>query len=103
MTAAGVTTALTWRHAAQDNADRRLTRLGAQVGCVSEQRLRALDRKEEQIERGLACLHGFKVRRRADTAADTVAAAAAFAADADNAAADNAASQLSTHQWQQHG
>ena len=45
----------------QDNADQRLTHIGAQVGLVSEERLRAVEEKYEAVRREIRRLEGSGV------------------------------------------
>ncbi len=45
----------------QDNADRRLTRLGAQCGLVSAERLSRLEAKESAIERAIELLEAARI------------------------------------------
>lgn len=45
----------------QDNADRRLTRLGAQCGLVSAERLARLNAKEQDIEQAIAILEAARI------------------------------------------
>jgi tRNA uridine 5-carboxymethylaminomethyl modification enzyme len=45
----------------QDNADRRLTRLGFELGLVSQQRLQKLEQKEQHIESAKAVLDAGRV------------------------------------------
>ena len=42
----------------QDNADQRLTAIGAKVGLVSQERLRAVEEKYEKVRREIARLEG---------------------------------------------
>ncbi|MEM8733999.1 MAG: tRNA uridine-5-carboxymethylaminomethyl(34) synthesis enzyme MnmG [Planctomycetota bacterium] len=45
----------------QDNADRRLTRIGAELGLVSAERLERLDTKEQAIEQGCKALEQARI------------------------------------------
>jgi tRNA uridine 5-carboxymethylaminomethyl modification enzyme len=45
----------------QDNADQRLTHIGAQVGLVSPERLKAVEEKYDQVRREMARLEGCGV------------------------------------------
>jgi tRNA uridine 5-carboxymethylaminomethyl modification enzyme len=44
-----------------DNADRRLTPKGYQIGCVSEERMRQTEKRERNISKGIDILRNLKL------------------------------------------
>jgi tRNA uridine 5-carboxymethylaminomethyl modification enzyme len=44
-----------------DNADRRLTPKGFQIGCVSDERMRKVEERERSISKGLEALRNLKL------------------------------------------